>query len=531
MAASQDGKIFKQDMVVSIRYRNDLPPPPMPPKLLDIEHGGIAQYLTTGYAAGLVRRENPNVDADAEGGMPMDMVGVPGYFLGDESAIMAPEVAPPMDPADTALMLTIDQLRTKGAKNKGTSFLRKTQYMNSANANAVTDPSTLKAGRHRKSIDKSNVPVARDDPENIKRHIQKGFDLAYPDTVAFSEGRGEAPSAAERHAWNHPTHPDNPNLKPVGFYPVMPDLGAVTDGGGKWSYIKFSKPPLPAHHDRRDDRIDAGFLAAVHNRKEHKTWQARKDAFDKDPQRYEDPGPEPYIWSLHVPKSHSSTSKIRKLFNDSDPSKDRQDWLNELSEQDGEGQMRIPFIRARAYPSVKQDFVDPRRLMALSFHDPTTAQSNSRLRKQGPAAYYYPIMERQTFKAEGGQSGSGLKPTQSASQIDDHDDITRDLPDELMLLPLSEVSALQRYGRHAFRGEYDKSFAPKWEDMKAEAIAERSANEAETIVDEQGSLHKGAQDVSMAEVEAADDMDVAGNGDGGDRDGDQDMDDDDDGSD
>ena len=85
MAASGDKGGFKQDMVVSTRYRNDLPPPPLPPKLLDIDTGGLAQYLTTAFASGLVRREELNIEVDAEGGMPIDMIGVPGYFLGDES--------------------------------------------------------------------------------------------------------------------------------------------------------------------------------------------------------------------------------------------------------------------------------------------------------------------------------------------------------------------------------------------------------------------------------------------------------------
>lgn len=87
MASASDPKAagFKQDMVVSTRYRNDLPPPPMPPKLLNIDNGGLAQYLSTTFASGLARREEPNIEVDAEGGMPLDMIGVPGYFLGDES--------------------------------------------------------------------------------------------------------------------------------------------------------------------------------------------------------------------------------------------------------------------------------------------------------------------------------------------------------------------------------------------------------------------------------------------------------------
>ena len=79
--------MYKQDMVVSTRYRNDLPPPPMPPKLLNMDTGGIEQYLTPGFAAAMARREEPNIEADAEGGMPIDMIGIPGYFLGDESGM------------------------------------------------------------------------------------------------------------------------------------------------------------------------------------------------------------------------------------------------------------------------------------------------------------------------------------------------------------------------------------------------------------------------------------------------------------
>jgi RNA polymerase II-associated factor 1 len=87
MAAAGDPKGFKQDMVVSIRYRNDLPPPPMPPKFLEIDNGGLAQYLTTSFASAMARREEPNIEVDAEGGMPIDMIGIPGYFLGDESGM------------------------------------------------------------------------------------------------------------------------------------------------------------------------------------------------------------------------------------------------------------------------------------------------------------------------------------------------------------------------------------------------------------------------------------------------------------
>jgi RNA polymerase II-associated factor 1 len=76
---------FHQEYIASLRYRNDLPPPEMPPKFLDIPHEGLSRFLTPGFASNLARREEPNVDVDAEGGMPIDLVGIPGLHLGDES--------------------------------------------------------------------------------------------------------------------------------------------------------------------------------------------------------------------------------------------------------------------------------------------------------------------------------------------------------------------------------------------------------------------------------------------------------------
>jgi hypothetical protein len=76
-----------QDYIARIRYSNALPPPPNPPKLLEIPNTGLAsgQYTTPGYASRLARDQPLNIEADAELGMPLDLVGMPGIFDGDES--------------------------------------------------------------------------------------------------------------------------------------------------------------------------------------------------------------------------------------------------------------------------------------------------------------------------------------------------------------------------------------------------------------------------------------------------------------
>lgn len=88
MSVSKDSRPsegFHQEYIASLRYRNDLPPPEMPPKFLDIPHEGLERFLTPGFASNMARREEPNIDVDAEGGMPIDLVGIPGLHLGDES--------------------------------------------------------------------------------------------------------------------------------------------------------------------------------------------------------------------------------------------------------------------------------------------------------------------------------------------------------------------------------------------------------------------------------------------------------------
>jgi Paf1 len=92
MASSSSQRMIHQDYIARIRYSNALPPPPNPPKLLDIPNTGLAsgQYTTPGFASRLARDQPLNIEADAELGMPLDLVGMPGIFDGDESCKSCP---------------------------------------------------------------------------------------------------------------------------------------------------------------------------------------------------------------------------------------------------------------------------------------------------------------------------------------------------------------------------------------------------------------------------------------------------------
>jgi RNA polymerase II-associated factor 1 len=89
MSSSQSRGTVHQDFVARIRFSNALPPPSIPPKLLDIPGTGLASghYTTPGFASRLAREQALNIEADAELGMPLDLVGMPGIFDGDESCM------------------------------------------------------------------------------------------------------------------------------------------------------------------------------------------------------------------------------------------------------------------------------------------------------------------------------------------------------------------------------------------------------------------------------------------------------------
>ncbi|RMZ88293.1 hypothetical protein DV736_g4479, partial [Chaetothyriales sp. CBS 134916] len=479
MASGAD-RGFKQDLVVSIRYRNDLPPPPMPPKLLDIDTGGIQQYLTTSYASSLARREMPNIDTDAEGGMAIDMVGVPGYFLGDESAITAPLHPPPVDPTDAPLLQTLHEIKSQGTRNN-VSFLRKTQYMTSQNANTIAPLAGRAAARPRKRASLTSAApsaVDREDKENIKRHVQKGFDIAYPESIPYNppETRSHPATQQEREGWRNPKHPTNRHATAVSYHPIIPDLEAGTDLSA-WCRFKFEKPPLAPNRAARDNRIDVGSFFTVPDKALEQAWLIKNEAWKKEPESYDDPGPQPHKFSLHIPRRPEDVPRIKKHLFTGHPRADDPELLAGLVEADDNAQ-GIPYDRARVYPTVEQTNMDSQRFMALGLYNkPSSTRSSSppsaAKQAQGTAAYYYPINENVRLRADRKLADFGSEEAE-------------DLADVIYVAP-TEPTAQQIYNRHDFRGRYDRLFAHDFKKM-ADAVEEEEKRELEALEKERAEL-------------------------------------------
>lgn len=134
---------------------------------------------------------------------------------------MAPENPEPLDPADLPLLMSLEQLKNPAPKNTNVSFLRRTQYI-SAGVRTPDGGRPAVTKVKPRFDDKAKV----DDPAYIKRYIQKGFDIAYPESKHTGEDtaskiKGHAPTKAEHDAWAKPVHPDNPKLNPVGSFPIL----------------------------------------------------------------------------------------------------------------------------------------------------------------------------------------------------------------------------------------------------------------------------------------------------------------------
>ncbi|CAD6594101.1 MAG: hypothetical protein ASARMPREDX12_008590 [Alectoria sarmentosa] len=377
---------YHQDYIARIRYENALPPPPGAPKLLNIPAEGLKYYTSAAFSSRLARQQPLNIEADSELGMPIDLVGMPGIFDGDESSIQAPLATPPVHPRDKNLLRSLAELGKPAFNPAGYSFLRRTEYISSdakarAEANAVKNngkpPAASKA---RKPIDSS-----KEDPVNILRSAVKGFDLANPEDAytgpdTTTNIRGAMQTPAEIDAWKRPKHPSKPDVKLLDAYPLKPDPDAVTDSGA-YMITKFAGNPTPAT-EARDIRMDVGIL------------YPRELA------------PDTYNYEFFLPADETAIQNVmRKLDVNDDACDDPALYTDKAP--DGSGVFKFDFLRTyepgRGSTRGDQQY----REVALALHDPEldrqTASTESTARDDGidpldKGAYYYPVLSKVQLK-------------------------------------------------------------------------------------------------------------------------------------
>lgn len=412
---------------------------------------------------------------------------------------MAPENPPPVDPADMPLLMSLEQMRNPAPKNSNVSFLRRTQYISSGTGRAsepgVKNPA-LRPGETKRSKPEQPPKPSREDPTYIKKHIQKGFDIAYPENKHTGEDtaariKGLAPTKAELDAWAKPVHPDNPKLKPVGFYPLVPDLQGFPDPGG-FIQFKFDKAPVPGVPGKRDDRMDVGILVPASPEERVCKQHSAKVALHKaNPKLYADPGPVPWDYDLFLPEKKDDTKKIKKSLNTVDP--DRDDEEN-YTHDGADGAKHHRYDRVRTYATGMQSLSAEQKYkdIAVTLFDPAKGNSKSegehrRLTQKG--AYYYPLLGKVRLKPERSRTiaQAGLAPTATRpkeEQVDQIQLVVRD-PDEA-----------EEFKRASHRAQVDSKFAATM--PAAPSVQEEDENEER----QEKSQNEDAEDTTMADGEA-----------------------------
>ena len=302
-------------------------------------------------------------------------------------AIQAPDRMPVSHPHDKPLLRPLASLGKPTSSS--VSFLRRTEYISSEQGRRVDgSPRSAKTGvtnTKRRRLEK----VELDDPEVIMSNIKKGFQLANPDEKFEGPGytdmdKAEPLTKAEREAWINPKHPSNPNLRPLDFYPLIPDLEAFPMNG---SYVlfTFNSAPLPPRDGNYDDRLDVAMLRPrdAKSMEAIEMYQEAVLAHEADPSKPH-PGPPPSDYDFYVPVDLNAAPAIKAAF-DADAAR------GETSDETYQYDM----VRSYVTSSGTQH-VTPYRELIIALHDgPEDSESKGEKQK---AAYYYPIMQKATVR-------------------------------------------------------------------------------------------------------------------------------------
>ncbi|KAK4542549.1 hypothetical protein LTR36_006597 [Oleoguttula mirabilis] len=392
----------RQDYIARIRYSNALPPPPNPPKLLDIPGTGLAggQYTSAGYASRLAREQPLNIEADAELGMPIDLVGIPGIFDGDERAISARPGPHTIHPTDKQLLKPLSALGKANATGGAVSFLRRTEYTASQTPQHFANSTSKDLNRLRNDPKRRKTTnLSKDDPLNIIRNIAKGFDIAYPGDAfkgadSTEDIRGAAITDVEATAWSKPRHPTKPDLQLLDNYPVLPDLDALPTNGS-YMVTKFITNPFGAS-DVYDQRLDTAIFRPIDDPQMQTEFQRKLAEWDPNSAKAQ-PLPE-FDYDYYVVADHSAVRGIKRKFDVNDPENDDPElYTDELAE----GQRGFKYERVRTYETYTQHG-NPSNYyndsVALALHDPELDVVPGVTKRLGKAAYYYPIIQRTALR-------------------------------------------------------------------------------------------------------------------------------------
>ncbi|KAI0911478.1 RNA polymerase II-associated [Ustulina deusta] len=411
-----------QDYVARIRYSNALPPPPNPPKLLDIPNTGLAsgQYTAPGFASRLAREQPLNIEADAELGMPLDLIGMPGIFDGDESSIQAPSRAPSihsLHPQDRVLLRPLQTLGKPKPADSAVSFLRRTEYISSVTAKSKHEAGPLRSLNPtalRRPAKRPSPEPDKDSPAYVKRKIDQSFSAAAANLKDKSRVR----------------HPTKRHLKLVDSYPMVPDLEAFPDYGGYFT-IKFTNNPVPASgfYDKR--LLNAVIKPGTLPEEVETTFKHAKQAHERDPDNNPKPT-NPQTYNYFLSDSLETSEKFNQRFDTLNPDHDDDD-LYTSKNSEGHGCFQFRFVRT--YETKDEIELDN----ATKYDEELLIAFNNDQMIDQKAVYYSPVIHRVVMRPQRSKTiyrNAGLAedieeiPDRIAVTVNNYDDKTRGIMDK-----------------------------------------------------------------------------------------------------
>ncbi|KAM0562231.1 hypothetical protein ACHAPJ_002676 [Fusarium lateritium] len=457
-------RMIHQDFIARIRFSNALPPPPHPPKLLDIPNTGLAsgQYTTPGFASRLAREQPLNIEADAELGMPLDLVGMPGVFDGDERSIQAPAHPPTLHPHDRPLLRPIAALGKHKVAEANVSFLRRTEYISSSISKrqdgAIPRALLAKANKNRRLPE-----PASDSPQAIKRKIDKGFDIAEQD---FKDPK-------------RVKHPSKRNLKVVDVSPLIPDLDAFPDSGA-YVTLKFHQNPVVSTKDY-DKRLLSGLFRPIdRTSEEDAAYEAALAAHEQDPAN--NPKPQNLMnYEYYLAASTAAGDRFRRKFDVEDADHNEDELYTHESDAGG----CFQYNRLRAYETSQETELDH----ATKFDEEIIlAYNEDTFYPNQKAVYYYPVMQKSVIRPQRTKNIARKIGIAEEEQIVDQLDVTVEEPREDMR------DAMQQYRNNPLgSGQNDE------EEEHAEEHHEAPDAEGEEDADHRGSSPAARRSRSASE--------------------------------
>ncbi|KAG6869204.1 hypothetical protein C0993_009067 [Termitomyces sp. T159_Od127] len=261
-------KSSKLDLLVRVRYSNPLPPPPCPPKLLDIPTNPM-RYARPEFLDSLAHETPLPMIVDAECGMPLDL----GKFEclweenGDDSGRSIasddfvtvdvfwttelnpdPQNLPPLDPKDAFLLGDLTQSGSYANGSSGSTpltnvpWLRKTEYIS-------RESSQRSGGQEQKQAQATVIDISR---AAQLRDIEASF-AACNDTFSLEDLR----------------HPNKPGVTAVESYEILPDADIWSN---QYDLFRFSERPGDKPVGVEDPRLDCAILRPM--KTEHDSFLA-----------------------------------------------------------------------------------------------------------------------------------------------------------------------------------------------------------------------------------------------------------------